>query len=187
VLITRFRAKRQVLTDPGDRGSQAGIHVAAVPAGLNDDQREDPLAVGVAVNEVSGVQFGEARVELSQSLHHPVVREQAAVLQEWVGIGHHVLAGAGVADVGDEGRAVQVAGCGFELCVLPRGERLLVHRRRAVGTEHADAGADGVAVTLRGQAVLGVEEPEGGWYRGGTGVQAEQPAHPPITCRSLVF
>ena len=96
-------------------------------------------------------------------------------------IGHHETAGAGVSDVGDEGRAVQVMGCGCELSVLPRGERLLVQRWRPVGAEHADAGAVGVAVTLRGQAVRGVEEPESGRYHGGTGMQAEQPAHPPIS------
>ncbi len=170
------RVDGQLAGDPADRGGDAAAQVAAVPPGLPGDEGEHPLTVGLAPDQAGGAQLSEPLAEFGQALHDAVVREQPPVLQERVRVGHRVRAGAGVPDVRDEGRAVQVPGGAREGGVLPGRDRLLGHLGAAARGEGPDPGTVGVAVALRRQAIRRVDQPEFGVHRG-TGVQAEQSAH----------
>ena len=171
------RVHGQPGADPADRGRQAGGHVAAVAPGLCGDQREDPFAVRLAGDQSGRAQVGQAPVQLAESLHHAVVREQPPILLERVGVGHRVRAGAGVPDVGHERGTPQVLRRRRELRVLPGRDGLLADLRLGRRPEHADPGAVRVAVALRPQAVRGVDKPERRRHILRASVQSEQTAH----------
>ena len=171
------RVQRQPAADPADRADQARGQVIAAAPGFRGDQREDPLAVCLAVHQLCRVQVRQPPVQVVQALDHAVVREQPAVLQERMGVLEDVRAGAGVSHVRHERAAPQLVGGRGELSVLPGGDRLLGQRDLAAGGERAHTRPVGVAVTLRGQAVRGVEEPERRRRGFPAGVQPEQAAH----------
>jgi hypothetical protein len=77
----------------------------------------------------------------------------------------------------DERRAGQLVGFRRELAVLPCGDRLLVELRLAVGLEHPEPGAVGIALALLDEIVGRLEQPKGRGDHPPVGVQTEQSAH----------
>ena len=146
-------------------------------AALGGDQGEEPFAVGLALHEVRHPQRGQALIEPCEATEGAVVGEQPSVLLERVGVGHGVRAGAGIPDMGQERRALQIPCLTREGVVLPGGQRLLGHVGPAFRVEGAYAGAVGLPPALVREAVRGVQKPKRGpdWF--GPGVQAKQSAH----------
>src|SRR5450759_1777805 len=68
------RVHGQVLGHPARGRDDAGAYVALMPSGLALDQREQPLAVGLSLDQYAGL--SELVVQLRQTGEHPVVGEQ---------------------------------------------------------------------------------------------------------------
>ena len=144
---------------------------------LGRDQREEPLGVGVASDELHA--GAELRLECGQTLDHAVVGEQATGLLERVRVAQLQGAGRGEADVGYERRGGDLPRLVRERSVAERGERLFVDVRRAVRVEVAESGPVRLATALGAQRVRRLQQPE----RRGDGLRAraqtEEAAHAP--------
>jgi hypothetical protein len=152
------REHRQVRRDPPAGGLDPRADVSVAGGRLARDQREQALGVGIAFDQLQVI--AEVRVERRQVLDHAVVREQPAVLAERMRVAHLERARGGEADVRKEGRRAHLARLTRERPVAEGGVRLLADVGYARGVEPAQAGAVGLAVALRGQAVGRGEQPE---------------------------
>ena len=126
------------------------------------DKREEALRVRVALDEAAA--SPEARLELRKVSDHAVVGEQTTFLLEWMRVRRNQTTGRGETDVGDEGLRLHISRLAGEGPILECSNRTLVDSRQRVGREVAETCAIGLAVTLRDQAVLGVEQPERGTH-----------------------
>ena len=172
--------KQQVQREDGNVGGQPvqrvgkpRLHIARPRPDRRRNQREDAFAVGLTGHQIGRSQLGEPSIEDVEALHHTVVCEQPAVLQEGVGVARVEITGRGIPHMSKEGGTAQALGIGGELGVLPGRDRLLVQHRLTGGVERPDPGAVGVASALGGEAVGGVQQPEGRRHHIATGMQAK--------------
>ena len=157
------------------RGDDARAHVIACLPDPDREQREEPLGVGGAADHRQ--RRPEPPLHFGEVPDDAVVGEGAVVHQERVGVGEGDLAGAGVAQVGEE-----LARSG-SLGDLPVGlvvgglDRVAHEQLPVAGGQRGDAEPVGVVLALRSERVRGVQQPEFGGYVVGTGVQGEEAAH----------
>src|SRR5450759_2299964 len=169
------RVHGQMLGYPARGRDDAGAYVALMPAGLARDQREQPLGVGLSLDQHAVL--AELVLQLGQTGEHAVVGEQASLLLEGVGVGERERARGGEADVRQERARALTARLALEVGVTEGRDRRLVHDRVPPEIEDPEARPIGVAMALDGEAVGSIQQPELGAQRLGSTAHAEQATH----------
>ena len=122
-------------------------------------------------------------LERGELLEHPVVGEQPPLLLEGMGVAPLERPSGGEADVGEEPAREDLPRLTGEAGVVVGGDRLLADVRMTLAVEPSEAGAVGLAVALGGDAVRGLQQPEGGSDGLARGAHTEQATHARDTTR----
>ena len=86
--------------DPLGGGGETRVEIAVAQPGLARDQREEPLGVGLSVDEPQVVT--EVALELVEPAEDAVMGKEAPLLLEGMGIGERQPTGRGETDVRKE-------------------------------------------------------------------------------------
>ena len=90
----------QLPGDPPDGPGDAFSDVAAGPAGLGSDEREEAFAVGLTLHQVRNTKLGQTLIEPLETSEGAVVGKQPPVLLERVRVDQRMGARAGVPHMG---------------------------------------------------------------------------------------